>query len=85
MRVGVGTGARDGRVPPLHHSCILCGPLSCTGERMHVYRYEMMAMDYCRDQNTSEIIHDFMRGFFLADEAMLKRQQASREVSRTRE
>ena len=47
--------------------------------------YEMMAMDYARDQDTSEIIHDFMRGFFLPDAAMLKRQEASREARKRNE
>ncbi len=42
--------------------------------------YEMMALDYARDQDTAEIVHDFMRGFFLPDADMLKRQQASREA-----
>lgn len=42
--------------------------------------YEMMAMDYARDTATAEIVYDFMRGFFLPDEGMLKRQAASREA-----
>jgi hypothetical protein len=41
--------------------------------------YEMMAMDYCRDQNTMQIVYDFMRGFFLPDAGFLKRQKESRE------
>ena len=44
--------------------------------------YEMMALDYARDQATAEVIYDFMRGFFLPDQGMLKRQEASRQARR---
>lgn len=40
--------------------------------------YYFMAMDYARDQDTAELLHDFMRGFLLPDEGLLKRQAESR-------
>ena len=41
--------------------------------------YEMMALDYARDQATSELIYDVMRGFFLPDPKMVAEQEASRK------
>lgn len=41
--------------------------------------YEMMAMDYARDQDTSQLLYDVMRGFFLPDPKMVAEQEASRK------
>ena len=41
--------------------------------------YEMMALDYARDQDTADLLYDVMRGFFLPDPKMVAEQEASRK------
>ena len=40
--------------------------------------YAMMAMDYARDQETQQLIYDFMRGNMLPDAGLLQRSAAAR-------
>merc|ERR1712185_818991 len=41
--------------------------------------YMMMALDYCRCQDTSNLLYDVMRGFFLPDPKMVREQEEWRK------
>ena len=41
--------------------------------------YEMMALDYARDQDTAQLLYDVMRGFLLPDPKTVAEQEASRK------